>query len=254
MAPMRIDLSSDVAIVTGGARGNGAAIARGLAAAGARVAIGDVLGDAVDQLAGELRDTGAEAFSAPLDVTDPESCAQFRTAVEAALGPVSILVNNAGIIHRDPFDGPGFIDNWDRIVRVNLDGMRNMMLSCLASLRANRGRVLNMGSILSSRGGHGVTAYAASKGAVAQFTRALAVELAPEGVRVNALAPGVIATPMTEETRADPASIGPFLAHTPMGRVGEPEELVGPALFLVSEMSSYVTGAVLPVDGGYLAL
>jgi NAD(P)-dependent dehydrogenase (short-subunit alcohol dehydrogenase family) len=113
--------------------------------------------------------------------------------------------------------------------------------------------VVNLASILSQRAAPGTLAYAASKGAVAQLTRGLAVELAPD-VRVNALAPGVIETPMTAVTRASPEAVGAFLAHTPMKRLGRPEELVGPALFLLSDLSAYVTGTVLPVDGGYLAL
>lgn len=244
---MRIDLTGQAAIVTGAARGNGAAIAHGLAAAGAKVALGDVL-----DASAVAAETGGLAHA--LDVTDPASCAAFTAAAEAAHGPASILVNNAGIIHRDPVDAPAYAETWDRTLRVNVDGTRNMVLAALPGLRATKGRIVNLGSIMSFRGAGTITAYAASKGAIAQFTRALAVELAPDGIRVNAIAPGVIATPMTEATRANPTAIAAFLAHTPMARVGEAEELVGPVLFLASDLSSYITGTVLPVDGGYLAL
>jgi len=111
---------------------------------------------------------------------------------------------------------------------------------------------VNLASIMSLVAGPGLTAYAASKGAVAQFTKALAQDMAPHGVRVNAILPGVIETPMTEVTRQTPEAIGRFMAHTPMRRVGQPEELVGPVVFLASKAASYVTGALLPVDGGYL--
>jgi NAD(P)-dependent dehydrogenase (short-subunit alcohol dehydrogenase family) len=136
---------------------------------------------------------------------------------------------------------------------VNATGVANMTRAFLDQLKETKGRIVNLGSIMSVTAGPGMTAYAASKGAVAQMTKALAHDLAPDGVRVNAIAPGVIETPMTEATRANPDAIGRFMAHTPMGRPGRAEELVGPALFLASHASSYVTGALLPVDGGYLA-
>jgi NAD(P)-dependent dehydrogenase (short-subunit alcohol dehydrogenase family) len=246
-------LRGDVAIVTGAAQGNGAAIAAGLARAGARVAIGDIQAGGLNATAEALRAAGAEVHAASLDVSDAAACLAFAAAARAALGPVSILVNNAGVIHRDRFDAPEFAANWDVTFRINVDGVRNMTLAALADLRATRGRVVNLGSILSLRGAASAVSYAATKGAIAQFTRALAAELAPDGVRVNALAPGVIATPMTAPTRENADALARFMAHTPMGRVGEPGELVGPVLFLVSPMSSYVTGIVLPVDGGYLA-
>mgnify|MGYP001797396234 CR=1 FL=1 len=129
-----------------------------------------------------------------------------------------------------------------------------MLLAALEELSAREGRIVNLASILSTRASPDVSAYAATKGAIAQLTRAWALELAPRGIRVNALAPGVINTPMTRDTRENPEALAGFLRHTPMGRVGEPEELVGPTLFLVSPWSTYVTGAVLPVDGGYLTL
>jgi NAD(P)-dependent dehydrogenase (short-subunit alcohol dehydrogenase family) len=120
-------------------------------------------------------------------------------------------------------------------------------------LKATKGRIVNLGSIMSLSAGPGLAAYAASKGAVLQLTKALAHDFAPFGVRVNAIAPGVIETPMTEATRSNPDAIGRFMAHTPLKRPGQPDELVGPVLFLASHSSSYVTGVILPVDGGYLA-
>ena len=128
-----------------------------------------------------------------------------------------------------------------------------MVRAFRAQLESTGGSIVNLASIMSVSAGPGLPAYIASKGAVAQLTKALAHELAPRGVRVNALAPGVIDTPMTEVTRGNEAAIGKFMMHTPLGRVGQPEEVVGPALFLASGMSSYITGVVLPVDGGYLA-
>jgi NAD(P)-dependent dehydrogenase (short-subunit alcohol dehydrogenase family) len=247
-------LRGDVAIVTGAAQGNGVAIAAGLAGAGARVAICDIQAGRLAATAEALRKKGASVHVATVDVSDAAACRAFAAAAREALGPVSILVNNAGVIHRDRVDAPEFAANWDRTFRINVDGARNMTLAALGDLRATRGRVVNLGSILSLRGAASAVSYAATKGAIAQFTRALAAELAPDGVRVNALAPGVIATPMTVPTRESPEALARFMAHTPMGRVGEPEELVGPVLFLVSPMSSYVTGVVLPVDGGYVAI
>jgi NAD(P)-dependent dehydrogenase (short-subunit alcohol dehydrogenase family) len=150
-------------------------------------------------------------------------------------------------------DDARFDEDWTDIFRVNVDGVRNMVRAFLPQLRETRGRIVDLGSIMSVSAGPGLGAYAASKGAVLQLTRALAHDLAPDGIRVNAIAPGVIATPMTKVTRETPEAIGRFMAHTPLRRVGEPEELVGPVLFLASDLSTYVTGALLPVDGGYLA-
>jgi NAD(P)-dependent dehydrogenase (short-subunit alcohol dehydrogenase family) len=246
-------IEGQVAVVTGAAQGNGRAIAKGLAAAGAAVALCDVNGEAVRQAASEIAAGGAQVFAAELDVADVEAAGYFAKEVERRLGQASILVNNAGIIRRTPIEAEGFDSDWSDIFRVNVDGVKTMVRVLLPQLRATRGRIVNLGSIMSVSAGPGLSAYAASKGAVLQFTRALAHDLAPHGVRVNAIAPGVIATPMTRVTRETPETIGRFMAHTPLGRVGEPEELVGPVLFLASEMSTYVTGVLLPVDGGYLA-
>ncbi len=136
---------------------------------------------------------------------------------------------------------------------VNATGQINVVMALLDQIKESKGRIINLGSIMSVAANPGLVAYAASKGAVLQMTKALAHDLAEYGVRVNAIAPGVIETPMTVATRENPEAIGRFMAHTPLKRPGKPEELVGPVLFLASDASSYVTGALLPVDGGYLA-
>lgn len=241
-----------VAVVTGAGQGNGRAIALGLARQGAHVAVCDIDGTKAAGTAAEIEALGARAFAATVDVSDKRACAGFADACRERLGEVEILVNNAGIIRRQRILEDGFDDGWDALFRVNVDGTRNMLKALLPQLRARKGRVVNLGSIMSVTAGAGISAYAATKGAILQFTKAMANELAADGIRVNAIAPGVIATPMTEATRANSDAISRFMGHTPLGRVGEPEELVGPVLFLVSDMSSYVTGVLLPVDGGYL--
>lgn len=248
-------LQGDIAVVTGAAQGNGRAIALGLAREGAALALGDVNAAGAASVAEEIRRAGGNAFAAGLDVADPAQCVAFAKAAEAALGaPCSLLVNNAGIIRRVAIDDPDYDRHWEQTLAVNATGMKNMIRALLPQLRQTKGRVVNLGSINSFATGPRSSTYTASKGAVLQLTRALAAELAPDGIRINGIAPGVIETPMTETTRGDPAAIGRFMAHTPMGRVGQPEELVGPVLFLASSMSSYVTGAMLPVDGGFLTV
>ncbi len=246
-------ISGSVAVVTGAGQGNGFAIARGLAGKGARVALCDVNGAAVQAAASRIKDEGGIAAAFEVDVSSKADAAAFAVKVAAEFGPVDVLVNNAGIIRRTPIDADRFEEDWEAIFRVNVDGVRNMVRAFVPQLTETKGRIVNLGSIMSVSAGPALGAYAASKGAVLQFTRALAHDLAPRGIRVNAIAPGVIATPMTQVTRDDPNAIARFMTHTPLGRVGEPEELVGPVLFLASDLSSYVTGALVPVDGGYLA-
>ena len=247
------DISGQTAVVTGAAQGNGRAIAIGLAKAGACVACCDVQAGLIEALAEELTSSGAKATAIPLDVTDPASCASAASAVEGTFGAAEILVNNAGVIRRTDPSAETFAEDWDAVMAVNATGAMRVTAAFLPQLRATRGRIINLASIMSIAAGPGLAAYAASKGAIMQMTKALAHDLAADGVRVNAIAPGVIATPMTAATRSNPEAIGRFMAHTPLGRPGEPDELVGPVLFLASAASSYVTGAMLAVDGGYLA-
>ena len=242
-----------VAVVTGAAQGNGRAIAEGLARAGAKVALCDLQRAEVDAVASALRAEGLAAEGFAVDVSDPTSVALLAQNVQARLGDTEILINNAGIIRRTPFSSGTFDADWTAVMAVNANGPMLMVRAFLEPLRRTKGRIVNLGSIMSVLGGPGLVAYAASKGAVLQLTKALAHDLCPDGIRVNAIAPGVIETPMTVATRNDPEAIGRFMMHTPMKRPGQPEELVGPVLFLASHMSTYVTGALLPVDGGYLA-
>jgi NAD(P)-dependent dehydrogenase (short-subunit alcohol dehydrogenase family) len=242
-----------VAVVTGAAQGNGRAIAEGLARTGAKVALCDLQRAEVDAFAATLRADGLAAEGFAVDVSDPASVIQLAHDVLARLGDTEILINNAGIIRRTPFSSETFDADWTAVMSVNATGPMLMVRALLDPLRRTKGRIVNLGSIMSVLGGPGLVAYAASKGAVLQLTKALAHDLSPDGIRVNAIAPGVIETPMTLATRNDPEAIGRFMMHTPMKRPGKPEELVGPVLFLASHMSTYVTGTLLPVDGGYLA-
>jgi NAD(P)-dependent dehydrogenase (short-subunit alcohol dehydrogenase family) len=246
-------IKGQVAVITGAAQGNGKAIALGLAQHGAKVAVCDIQFEEAEKAASEISSTGAIAKAFKVDVTISASVSALAQSVEHEFGQTSILINNAGIIRRTPADSETFEQDWRAVMAVNADGPMLMIRAFLSQLKASQGRIVNLASIMSVTAGPGLSGYAASKGALLQLTKGLAHDLAPLGIRINAIAPGVIETPMTDATRANPDAIGRFMAHTPMKRVGQPEELVGPVLFLVSNLSSYVTGVLLPVDGGYLA-
>ncbi len=180
-----------------------------------------------------------------LDVTDPASIA----ALVGQLDRLDVLVNAAGLIRRgDEYDPEIFA----RVIDVNLIGAMRVTIACRPLLAATKGSVVNIASMLSFFGGGLVPAYSASKGGIAQLTKSLAIGWAAEGIRVNAVAPGWIATPLTQALQDDPARSAPILARTPMGRWGRPEDIIGPVQFLCSPAAAFVTGTVLPVDGGYL--
>jgi NAD(P)-dependent dehydrogenase (short-subunit alcohol dehydrogenase family) len=161
---------------------------------------------------------------------------------------------NAGIIIREGSDSPKAEANWRLTMDVNVNGTFNVTYAFLQTLKASKGTIVNIASIAAYAGQSGSLGYSPSKGAIKMLTQSLAAELAKDGVRVNAVAPGVIETPMTAATRDNPERLEKFMGRIPMGRVGQPDELVGPVVFLSSHMSGYVTGVTLPVDGGFLAV
>ncbi len=245
-------LAGTLALITGAARGNGEAIALGMAAAGARVLLADVDAAPAQAVADTIRACGGEARAYALDITDRAACEALATRIAQEVGYVSCLVNNAGVLLHGRFGDAQSPDKWQRTLDVNVAGTLNMTHAFLPALRKTRGNVINMGSIASFLSSSASTAYAASKGAIAQITRSLAAELAADGIRVNAIAPGTIDTAMTAKLKTDVDRLRVFELHTPMRRIGLPSELAGPAIFLASPAASYITGVILPVDGGYL--
>ncbi|AUT76260.1 SDR family NAD(P)-dependent oxidoreductase [Paraburkholderia hospita] len=247
-------LEARLAFVTGAGQGNGRALAVGLARAGAKVVVSDMNLAQAEETAAHIREEGREAWAFELNVTNDEACYSFAEKVGKEIGQIDLLVNNAGIIIRENSSSPNAAMNWRKVMDVNVQGTFNVTHAFLPAIKATKGVVVNVASIAAYAGQGGSLGYSPSKGAIKMFTQSLAAELAPYGVRVNALAPGVIETPMTAATREDPKRLEAFMTRIPMGRVGQTEDLVGPTIFLASDMSRYVTGVTLAVDGGFLAI
>jgi NAD(P)-dependent dehydrogenase (short-subunit alcohol dehydrogenase family) len=252
-------LHNHIAVVTGAGSGIGRAIAQGFAREGATVVALDIHGATAGKTAADVSSAGGVAHAFALDVRDRTACRDIAARVASEVGQVSVLVNNAGINRRNPFaaDPDVVVKDWEDIMAINLNGLFNVTHAFLGALRAAKGRIVNLASIQSFV--HVRTpnspAYTTSKHGVLGFTRALAAELGKDGVRVNAIGPGLIETPLNEQVRKNnPELVKIFLDHTPLGRTGKPEDIVGPALFLASELSAYVTGAIVMADGGYRAI
>ena len=225
-------------LVTGATSGIGQALARGFAEAGhAVLAVG----------MGDIPEAETNLTYAALDVRDGAAV----SALVAPLGGLHVVVNAAGVIRREAEHDP---EVFAQVVDINLNGTMRVCAAARAALAANGGAIINIASMLSYFGGGLVPAYSASKGGIAQLTKSLAIAYAPQGIRVNALAPGWIATPLTQGLRDDPARSGTILERTPMARWGTPDDLIGPALFLAGPGAGFVTGTILNVDGGYAAM
>jgi 2-deoxy-D-gluconate 3-dehydrogenase len=245
------NLAGKVAVVTGSSKGIGAAIALGLARAGADV-ICHGRGDEAQATSDAIRALGRRSAIAHADLSDRGAQDAFVKAAVGTFGKVDVLVNNAGSIRRSPAVDYSD-DDWDFLLEVNLSApFRLARQMGKLMLEQGGGRIINIASLLSFQGGILVPGYAASKGGIAQLTKALANEWASRGVTVNAIAPGYIATDNTRALRADPNRSRQILDRIPAGRWGEPDDIAGAAVFLCSEAARYVTGHVLAVDGGWL--
>lgn len=248
----RFRLDGKLALVTGSATGLGAAIAVALAEAGASVACHGNRRPAENTTA-HVRSLGRESQSFAADLGRTDGAEILYSAVTAAMGAPDILVNNAGMIYREPAETYN-AEAWMAVLQVNLNSVfRLCQLAGHAMLKQRQGKIVNIASLLSFQGGIRVPAYAASKGGVAQLTKALANEWAAQNVQVNAIAPGYFRTENTSALQKDETRNRQILERIPAERWGEPEDMAGAALFLASPASNYVTGEVLVVDGGWMS-
>ncbi|PKB63838.1 MAG: cyclopentanol dehydrogenase [SAR202 cluster bacterium Io17-Chloro-G2] len=247
-------LDGKVAIVSGGARGQGATEAKMFAREGAKVVLGDVLDEEGKQVEAQINESGGDATYVHLDVTREDD---WRTAVETAVGrygKLDILVNNAGILIRKGLEDTT-VEDWDRIMGVNAKGVFLGTRQAIPAMRqAGGGSIINISSTAGLVGSpDGSPSYTASKGAVRLFTKSTAIQYAKERIRCNSVHPGPIDTEMIQDTLTDPARLEQRMQRLPMGRVGTPEDIAYGVLYLASDESSFVTGSELVIDGGTTA-
>lgn len=239
------------ALVTGGSRGIGQAIVRELARAGWPVCVNYLeQKEAAERVVRHLRDQGLEAIAFQADVADRQAVESMVRAAEEILGPVELAVNNAGVAGQSLFQDISD-EMWNRYLAVNLGGARNTIQAVLPHmLHEKRGCIINISSIWGLRGASCETAYACTKAALIALTRSLALELAPSGIRVNCVAPGVIDTDMVQVLGQD--TLRDLAEQTPLGRLGRPEDVAYAAAFLASDQASFITGQILGTDGGFI--
>jgi NAD(P)-dependent dehydrogenase (short-subunit alcohol dehydrogenase family) len=247
-----LSLQGKAALVTGASSGFGRHFARVLAAAGAKVALAARRLDVLEQIASEIRGDGGDAAALEMDVTDRASVAKAVAGAEAALGPITILVNNAGV-PSGAFFTKTSEEEWRSVMAVNLDGVFRVGQETARRMAANRtgGSIINIASLLGFGVIKGLSTYSATKAAVISLTKSMALELARDRIRVNALAPGYFATEFNDAYLASEAGKR-MMARVPMGRAGAVHELDGPLLLLASDAGAFMTGSVVTVDGGHL--
>jgi 3-oxoacyl-[acyl-carrier protein] reductase len=248
--PVTIDLSGKTALVTGGSRGIGRAAAEILAAAGARVAVNYRSDDAAaEEFVRKTRSAGGEALALAGDVGNPEEARQLVRDVVAAWGRLDILVNNAGIWEENEA-GSRDLDVWDRTFAINIRGAHVVTDAAIPHLERERGAIVFVSSTAGQRGEARHSAYSATKGALISYTKSLATELGPRGVRVNCIAPGWVETDLTAGVLSDQQKRAEIERSIPLGRVAQPDDIAGAILFLVSDLARHVQGEVLNVNGG----
>jgi gluconate 5-dehydrogenase len=253
MSAKLFDLTGKVALITGSHRGLGRAMAEGLAAAGATVAINGRQVDAVEKAVTELEEAGYAAVAVPFDVTDEASIDSAVTKLEAEVGSPDILFNNAGLIIRSPILETSRED-WQRTLDVHLTGSFLLARRVVpAMIEKGRGKVVNTCSFLSSVARDTVSAYASAKAGLRMLTQEMATEWAKHNIQCNAMGPGFFVTDLTKPLRENEEFDSYVRGRVPAGRWGDPKDLIGPALFLSSRASDYVNGQILYVDGGMLA-
>jgi len=255
MNPKKLfNLKGRVAIVTGGNGGIGRSLALGYAEAGASVAILGRNEEKNQRVLGELKEIGNPAMALCVDLTQRDQHEPAMQAIERELGPVEILINNAGVVSRSGGILQESEEDWDQVIETQLNAV--FLFSKLAArsmVESNAGKIINIGSMYSYFGSGLVPSYSAAKGAIVQLTKSMAIELAPYNIQVNAIAPGWFETDMTAALRSEEMKEmnDEIISRTPAGRWGKPDELIGTAIFLASQASDFVTGALIRVDGGY---
>ena len=248
-------LENKVAIVTGGARGNGLAIAMGFAKEGANLVIADIDKETAEASAREIQKLGRRAIAVHVDVTDKRSVEGMAERAYGEFGKVDILVSNAGVIGRGPFLEVSE-EEWDRVLNVNLKGafLCGQAVAKRMVEAGNGGVIINITSIMTERTTSTTVPYCASKGGVRTLTKGMAVSLAPYNVRVNSISPCIIWTDMSNALLSQDVVRKSIQSKIPLNRIAKAEALVGAAIYLASDESSYVTGATVSVDGGMSAM
>jgi gluconate 5-dehydrogenase len=247
------DLSGRRALVTGSSQGIGRALAVGLAEHGASIIINGRNAQKAEAAAEDIRRSHRHAVSAAFDVTDAEASRTAIAYIEAEIGPIDILVNNAGMQFRTPLENFP-VDKWDEIFKTNVSSLFYVSQPVAqAMISRGRGKIINIASVQAELARPGIAPYTATKGAVKNLTRGMATDWAKYGLQINAIAPGYFRTPLNQALVDDPKFSGWLENRTPAGRWGEVKELVGAAVFLASDASSFVNGHMLTVDGGITA-
>jgi len=254
MSTKLFDLTGKNALVTGGTHGIGMALATGLAEAGATIIVNDIFADKLEAAKAEYASNGINIHTYVLDVTDEEAVERTVPLIEEEVGPIDILINNAGIIMRVPILEMEAKD-FRQVIDIDLTGPFIMGKAVARGMIARgHGKIINMCSMMSELGRATVSAYASAKGGLKMLTRNMATEWARHNIQINGIGPGYIATSQTEPIRVDGHPFNDFIIHrTPAGRWGDPEDLAGTAVFLASKASDFVNGHVVYVDGGILA-